>query len=89
MTKPTKRLFAKRRQINLGIRPVRSVSSLCAQWVAKDQSFLRADREDSDQTGRMPRLISLRWAHTDIVGFVMSRLKNQGQYCKPIYFPEY
>ena len=34
-------------------------SSVCAQWVAKDPSFLHADREDSDQTGRMPRLI---WA---------------------------
>ena len=31
-------------------------SSLCAQWVAKDQSFLHADSEDSDQTSRMPRL---------------------------------
>ena len=29
----------------------------CAQLVAKDPSFLHADREDSDQTGRMPRLI--------------------------------
>ena len=27
-------------------------SSQCAQWVAKDPSFLHADREDSDQTGR-------------------------------------
>ena len=26
-------------------------SSLCAQWVAKDPSFLRADSEESDQTG--------------------------------------
>ena len=32
-------------------------SSLCAQWVAKDPSFLHADIEVSDQTGRMPRLI--------------------------------
>ena len=34
-------------------------SSLCAQWVhvAKDANFLYADSEDSDQTGRMPRLI--------------------------------
>ena len=39
------------------IRPVWSESSLCAQWVAKDPSFLHADSEDSDQTGRMPRLI--------------------------------
>ena len=44
-------------QIILGIRPVWSESSLCAQWVAKDPSFLHADSEDSDQTGRMPRLI--------------------------------
>ena len=32
-------------------------SSLCAQWVAKGQSFLHAESENSDQTGRMPRLI--------------------------------
>ena len=44
-------------QISLGISPVWSESSLCAQWVAKDPSFLHADSEDSDQTGRMPRLI--------------------------------
>ena len=44
-------------QISLGIRPVWSESSLCAQSVAKDLSFLHADSEDSDQTGRMPRLI--------------------------------
>ena len=28
-------------------------SSLCAQWVAKDLSFLHANSEDTDQTGRM------------------------------------
>ena len=43
-------------QISLGIRPVRSESLLCAQWVAKDPRFLHADSEDSDQTGRIPRL---------------------------------
>ena len=43
--------------INLGSSPVWSESSLCAQWVAKDQSFPHADSEDSDQTGRMPKLI--------------------------------
>ena len=43
-------------QISLGIRPVWSESSLYAQWVAKDPSFLHADSEDSDQTGRTPRL---------------------------------
>ena len=44
-------------QISLGIRPVWSEPSLCAQWVAKDPSFLYADSEDTDQTGQMPRLI--------------------------------
>ena len=34
-----------------------SDSSLCAHWVAKDPSFLHADSEGSDQTGRKPRLI--------------------------------
>ena len=46
-----------RTQISLGIRPVWSEPSLCAQCVAKNPSFLHADSEDSDQTGRMPRLI--------------------------------
>ena len=32
-------------------------SLLCAQWVAKDPSYLHADSEDSDQSGQMPRLI--------------------------------
>ena len=44
-------------QISLGIRPVWSEPSLCAQWVAKGPSFLHADSKDSDQTGRMPRMI--------------------------------
>ena len=59
-------------QISLGIRPVWSESSMCAQYVVKDPSFLHADSEDSDQTGRMPRLI---WVFTGrtchFVGFVM------------------
>ena len=50
-------MCAQRRQISLGIRPVWSESSLGAQWVAKDPSFLHAESEDSDQTGRMPGLI--------------------------------
>ena len=40
-------------QISLGIRPVWAEFSLCAQCVAKDPSFLHADSEDSDQTGRI------------------------------------
>ena len=57
-------------QISLGIHPVWSESSLCTQWVAKGPSFLHADSKDSDQTGRTPRLICLRWAHTHFLGFV-------------------
>ena len=56
MTKPTKRLGPAKTQISLGIRPVGSESSLCAQWVAKDSSFLHVDSEDSDQTGQMQSL---------------------------------
>ena len=60
---------------HLSIRPVWSESSLCAQWVAKDPSFLHADSEDSDQTGQMPRLIWVFAGRTCyFVGFVMRRL---------------
>ena len=45
-------------QISMGIRPVLAESSLCAEWVAKGLSFLHADSEDSDQTGRM-----FHWSH--------------------------
>ena len=47
-------------QISLG----GSESSLCAQWVAKDPSFLHADSEDSDQTGRITWLIWVLAGHT-------------------------
>ena len=70
-------------QISLDIRPVWSEISLCAQWVAKDPSFLHADSEDSDQTGWADAQadLSLRWAHSHFVGFVMSWLIFQkGQY---------
>ena len=62
-------------RINLGIRSVWSESSLCSQLVTKDPSFLHADSEDSDQTGRMPRLIWVFAGRTcQFVGFVMLRL---------------
>ena len=58
-TKPTKWLCAQRK--------FRSESSLCAQWVAKGPSFLHADSEYSDQTGRMPSESSLcaQWIAKD------------------------
>ena len=58
-------------QISLGIRPVWSESSLCAQWVAKDPRFLHADSEDSDQTGQMPRLIRV-FAGRTVTSLVLS-----------------
>ena len=62
-------------QISLDIRPVWSESLLCTQWVAKNPSFLHADSEDSDQTGRMPRLIWVFAGRTcHFVCFVMRRL---------------
>ena len=63
-------------QIKLGIRPVWSESSLWAQLVAKDPSFLNADSEDYDQTGRMPRLIWVFAGRTcHFVDFVTMQLK--------------
>ena len=62
-------------QISLGIHPVWSESSLCTQWVAKGPSFLHANREGSDQTGRMPRLTWVFAGRTcHFVGFVTRRL---------------
>ena len=52
-----------------------SLIRLCPQWLGKDPSFLHADREDTDQTGRMPRLIWVFNGRTDhFVCFVMRRL---------------
>ena len=62
-------------QISLGICPVWSESSLCAQWVAKDPSFLHADSEDWSDWANAQADLSLRWAHPHFVGFVMSWLK--------------
>ena len=61
-------------QISLGMCPVWSEPSLCAQLIAKDPSFLHADGEDSDQTRRMPRLIWVFAGRTcHFIGFVTRR----------------
>ena len=66
-------------QISLGIRPVWSESSLCAQWVAKKTRFLHADSEYSDRTGWMPRLIWVSAGCTCyFAGFVLRWLINVG-----------
>ena len=52
--------------------PVWWKSSLCILWVAKDPVLVYGDSEDSDQTGRMPRLIRVFAGCTDhFVGFVV------------------
>ena len=56
MTKPTKWLCTQRRLGSAWASAQSDQSSLC---VAKDPSFLHVNSEDSDQTGRMARLI---WA---------------------------
>ena len=58
-------------QISLGIRPVWSETSLCAQRVAKDPSFLHADSEDWSDREDAQADVSLPWAHSHFVGFVM------------------
>ena len=77
MTKPTKwYVHPAKTQISLGIRPVWSESSLCAQWIAKDPIFLHADSKDwSDWAD------ARRTCH--FVGFVMRRVKYQ----KMSYWP--
>ena len=84
-------------QISLGIRPVWSESSLCAQLVAKDPLFLHADSEDSDQTGRMPSwsesslgahaiLLVLSWGGTFqvTINSFKWRVKNEIMLCNTI-----
>ena len=66
MTKPTKwPVQPVKTQISLGIHPVWSESLLCTYWVAKDPKFPHFDSRDSDQTGRIPRLI---WVFTGRTG---------------------
>ena len=54
-------LIEPQQNIHNDVRPASAQSyqsSLCHQRVAKDPSFVNADIEDADQTGRMP---SLSW----------------------------
>ena len=58
MTKPTKWLCTKRRLRSAWTSTQSDQSLRCALiWEAKGPMFLQADSEDSDQPGRMPRLI--------------------------------
>ena len=69
-------------QISLGIRPVWSEPSLCAQSVTKDPSFLHTDSEDSDQTGRMRRVIWV-FAGRTVILLVLS---CRGSFLKGIFW---
>ena len=73
MTKPKQwPVHPARTQISLGTHPIWSESLLCPFWVAKVPMLLHVGSKDSDQTGRMPRLIWVFAGHTDhFVGFVM------------------
>ena len=51
------------------------IALMSTQWIAKDPRFLHGDREDSDQTVQMPRLILVFAGCTcHFVGFVMWQL---------------
>ena len=72
-------------QISLGIHQVWSEFSLYAKREAKDQSFLHADSEDSDQTGWMPRLTWVFAGRTcHFVGFAVSRFKYCWNPCREL-----
>ena len=65
-------MYPAKTRLSLGIRPVWSESSLWHQWVAKEPNFLHAGSEDSDQTGRMPRMSRVFAGRTcHFVGFVI------------------
>ena len=75
-TKPTKwHVRQAKTQINLGIRPVWSESSLSTWGNPSSLAIIRAHSEVSDQTGRMARLIGVFAGRKSyFVGFVMRRL---------------
>ena len=83
MTKPAKWLCAQGRLRSAWAQPVWSESSPCTQWVAKDPSFLHVDSKDSDETGRIPRLIWV-FAGRTVILLVLSW---GGSYVFAISFP--
>ena len=91
LTKPTKwPVRPAKTQINLGIRPVWSESSLSAWRKLGSLATYWAHSEDSDQTGRMPRLIWVFAGRTCLfVGFALRWLNyhQRTPHC-PQYFRE-
>ena len=60
----TNKMSVRPAKTQISLRSGWSESSLCSPLVAKDPSFLHADSEDSDQSGRMPRSESMLGAHS-------------------------
>ena len=80
MTKPTKLSVGPgKTQISLGIRPVWSKSSLSAWRNSGSLATHWAHSEDSDQTGRMPTVISVFAVRTLILLVLICRGSNQLQ----------
>ena len=73
-------------QIGLSICPVWSESSLCAQWIAKDPSFLHADSEDWSDWRDARADLSLRWVHMSVCWFLahLSRRLTRWAYSIPM-----
>ena len=86
MPKPTKlHVGPAKTQISLGIRPVWSETSLSAWRNLGSLAIHSAYSEDSDQSGRIPRLIWVFAGRTcHFVGFVMRRLL----YCPESLLPD-
>ena len=78
MTKPTKwHVRQAKTQISLGIRPVWSESSLSAWRKLGSLATYWVHSEDSDQMGRMPRLIWVFAGHTVTLLVLSCRLFNE------------
>ena len=73
MTKPTNWLCAQRR---LRSAWASAQSSLCAQWVAKDPSFLHADSKDWSDLADAQADLSLRWAQRSFCWFCHKAAQN-------------
>ena len=94
MTKPTKwHMRPANTQISRGIRPVWSESSLSTWRKFGSLASHWAHSEDSDQTGRMPRLIWV-FAGRTVILLVLSwggSFWNEAAYCllvSPLFVPE-
>ena len=77
-------LCAQQRLRSAWNRPVWSEPS--PLWVAKNPNFLQADSGDSDQTGRMPRLIWVFTGHTSLCWFCRVMAHISPLYCLSKYF---